>query len=51
MHARRLWQIGVVAVCTDELNQNKIFKDNEEIVIIEPTVSSILNKVGELCNN
>ena len=41
----------MVALCTDELKQNVIFRDNKDIIIIKPSVTDIINKVEMLTKN
>lgn len=41
----------VVLLATDELNQNKYFKNNKEIIIIKPDVKNIIEKIDYLYNN
>lgn len=38
----------LLLVCTDELNQNMLFKDNEDIILIEPNTKNIVEKIEKL---
>lgn len=42
---------GLVAVCTDDLNQNIIYKDDEDIILVKPSVDDIVEKIDNLCRN
>lgn len=42
---------GVVLLCTDELKQNMKFKDKEDLIIIKPEVSNIIETIEYLYHN
>ena len=42
---------GLIAVCTDELNQNIFYENNKDIVLVKPFVNDIVHKVDDICSN